>query len=164
MFGKIASVGMFEHVGKRRLDKYFQKLHSLLHDDGLVLNHGITRPEAVGDGPDTLFVRRKVFPGGELPNLSEVIRAAENAGFEVLDMENLRRHYALTCRAWVERLQINELHCLEQVKTETYKTWLLFFAASTVHFEKGMLALHQILLAKRGRRPKQSMERSYMYA
>jgi len=163
-FRKIASVGMFEHVGKQRLPEYFDKLYDLLDDDGLVLNHGITRPEPMRDGPETLFIRRRVFPGGELPNLSEVIRAAEDVGFEVLDAENLRRHYARTCRAWVERLQASEFLCLEHVDPETFRTWLLFLAASAVKFEDGLLGLHQVLLSKRGRRREHPMTRDYMYA
>jgi cyclopropane-fatty-acyl-phospholipid synthase len=162
-FNKIASVGMFEHVGKRRLPEYFAKLYDLLDDDGLVLNHGITRPEPVGDGPETVFIHRKVFPGGELPHLSEVVRTAEDAGFEVLDVENLRCHYARTCHAWVQRLQANEPECLKHVDPETFRTWVLFLAASAVKFDEGFLGLHQVLLSKRGRRRQHPMTRDYMY-
>ena len=66
---------------------------------------GSQGPETVKDGAATLFLQRNVFPGGDLLHVSEVIRSAEEAGFEVLDLENLRPHYALTCRAWVTRLQ-----------------------------------------------------------
>ena len=163
-FDKIASVGMVEHVGKRRLPEYFRKLHSLLADGGLVLNHGITRPKPVGDGADSVFIRRRVFPGGELPNLSEVIGAAENAGFEVLDVENLRRHYARTCAAWVQNLQANETACLKHVDEQTFRTWVLFLAASGVDFADGVLGLHQVLLCKRGHAGAQPMTRRYMYA
>jgi len=98
-YDKIASVGMFEHEGRQRLGRYFKRIHSLLRDDGLFLNHGIVRPEGVEDGPETLFLQREVFPGGDLVHLSDVVREAGEAGFEVLDIENLRPHYALTCRA-----------------------------------------------------------------
>jgi cyclopropane-fatty-acyl-phospholipid synthase len=163
-FDKIASVGMVEHVGRRRLREYFKKLYELLDDDGLVLNHGITRPEPLREGPESLFIRRNVFPGGEIPRLSEMICAAENAGFEVLDLENLRRHYARTCKAWVENLRNNEHQCLKYLDSEAFRTWIIFLAGSAIRFEDGLLGLHQLLLCKRGRRRQQPMTRSYMYA
>jgi len=162
-FDKIASVGMFEHVGRRRLSYYFEVLHRLLRPGGLVLNHGITRPETVCDGPETLFVRRYVFPGGELPRLSDVIRLAERAGFEVLDVENLRPHYALTCRAWVRHLQTNVTQCLRQVDRSVYRTWLLALAASAGCFEDGRLNLNQVLLYKPGDPTRRPFTREYMY-
>ncbi|HTT23333.1 MAG TPA: class I SAM-dependent methyltransferase [Candidatus Sulfotelmatobacter sp.] len=163
-FDKIASVGMFEHVGRRRLQGYFQKLYCLTRPGGLVLNHGITRPENVRDSPETLFVRRHVFPGGELPRLSEVIRFAETAGFEVLDVENLRPHYALTCRAWVGRLQENVTRCLREVEHSIYRTWLLALAASAAYFEEGLLNVNQVLLYKAGHPARRPFTREYIYA
>lgn len=161
-FDKIASVGMFEHVGRRRLEEYFRKVHRLLEPNGLFLNHGIVRPEFAHDDAQTLFIQRKVFPGGELPHLSQVIRVAELAGFEVLDLEDLRPHYALTCRAWVERLQKNRDQCLQAVDAATYRTWLLYLAGSAVSFEDGLLNVAQLLLAKRSS-PFRRMTRDYIY-
>jgi cyclopropane-fatty-acyl-phospholipid synthase len=162
-FDKIASVGMFEHVGRRRLKGYFATLHSLLRPGGLLLNHGIMRPESAKDNAETLFVRRKVFPGGEIPRLSDVIRSAEESGFEVLDVENLRPHYALTCRAWIDRLQKNVTQCLRQVDGSVYRTWLLMFAGSAAYFEDGRLNLHQLLLYKPGHSASRPFTREYMY-
>jgi cyclopropane-fatty-acyl-phospholipid synthase len=65
-FDKIASVGMFEHVGRRRLLAYFKKMHALLAPHGLFLNHGIMRPQLEGESAESLFIRHRVFPGGEL--------------------------------------------------------------------------------------------------
>ena len=160
-FDKIASVGMFEHVGRHRLQDYFRKVNDLLEPDGLFLNHGIIRPEFVGDSAQTLFLQRKVFPGGELAHLSDIIRVAELAGFEVLDVEDLRPHYALTCRAWVERLGRNADRCLQLVDIETYRTWLLYLAGSAVSFEDGVTSVCQMLLAKRSRRVRR-LTREYM--
>lgn len=162
-FDKIASVGMFEHVGRRRLGQYFHKIFGVLKDNGLFLNHGIIRPEGVTDGAETLFLQQKVFPGGELAHLGVVIREAENAGFEVLDVENLRPHYALTCRRWVERLQRNERECLAAVDAETYRTWLLYLAGSALSFEKGVTDVYQILSAKRSASQVRHLTRDYMY-
>ena len=162
-FDKIASVGMFEHVGRHRLRSYFRKVHDLLEPDGIFLNHGIVRPEFVTDGAQTLFLQRKVFPGGELTHLSGVIRAAELTGFEILDLEDLRPHYALTCRSWVERLQRNVAACLETVDRETYRTWLLYLAGSAASFEDGLTSVSQLLLAKRSNRTRR-LTRDYICA
>ena len=148
-FDKIASVGMYEHVGRRRLGMYFQTLAGLLEPDGLLLNHGIARPAQIEDDGSTRFMRQHVFPGGELPYLEDVVRAAEQAGFEVLDIENLRPHYALTCAAWVTRLQSHRDQCLEEVDAETYRTWLLYLAACATSFERSESDVYQTLLAKR---------------
>lgn len=154
-FSKIASVGMFEHVGRRRLSNYFRHVYERLRDDGLFLNHGIIRPQKVGDGPETVFLRKHVFPGGELAHLADVVLAAEDAGFEILDIEGLRPHYALTCRHWVSRLQLSRSVALKMVSPEVWRTWLLYLAASSASFADGQTDVYQILMSKRqGRRSK----------
>ncbi len=162
-FDKIASVGMFEHVGVRRLQKYFGKVYDLLAPEGLFLNHGIARPQTVPPGPDWRFLQRRVFPGGELPHLSEVVREAEKAGFEVLDVENLRPHYGRTCRTWVERLIARADACSRLAGRTVYRTFLLYLAASAVSFEDGLTEVHQVLLAKRSSPQARHWTRSYIY-
>jgi cyclopropane-fatty-acyl-phospholipid synthase len=163
-FSKIASVGMFEHVGRKRLREYFRKVFDLLDNDGLFLNHGIIRPEGASDGPETLFLQRKVFPGSELATLATVLREAGRIGFEVLDVESLRPHYAITCRHWVERLAANAAECLNHVDRETYRTWLLYLAGSALSFESGATDIYQVLLAKRSGGRRRRLTREYMYA
>lgn len=148
-FDKIASVGMFEHVGRKRLRRYFETVHRMLEKDGLFLNRGVVRPEGASDGPDTFFIQRYVFPGGELVHLHEVIREGERAGFEVLAVQDLRTHYALTCRAWVKNLERNVGSCKAVAGEKTYRTWLLYLAASTVGFEQDRISCAQVLFAKR---------------
>lgn len=162
-FDKIASVGMFEHVGRRRLRSYFTHIAGSLAENGLFLNHAIARPETVKDGAETLFLQRKVFPGGDLLHVSEVIRSAEEAGFEILDLENLRPHYALTCRAWVSRLQAAAEECLRTVTRDVYRTWLLYLAACAVSFEDGTTDIYQALFAKRSTHQRRALTRDYMY-
>lgn len=147
-FDKISSVGMFEHVGRSRLPLYFERMNQLLSDDGLFLNRGIVRPEGVRDGPETLFLQRSVFPGGELVSLSEVLRIAGRTGFEVVRVEGLRLQYARTCREWVSRLQQNSEACHKLVDNATYRTWLLYLAASAVNFEDGQTDDVEIVFAK----------------
>jgi cyclopropane-fatty-acyl-phospholipid synthase len=162
-FDKIASVGMFEHVGRRRLPEYFRRVSDLMEPDGLFLNHGIIRPKGFQDGAETVFLRRFVFPGSELAHLAEVIGAAEDAGFEVLDVENLRPHYALTTREWVSRLQLSRELAMRLAGPETYRTWLLYLAASSVSFDDGYMDLCQLLLAKRGSKRLRHLTRAHLY-
>ena len=161
-YDKIASVGMFEHVGLRRAPQYFRKMAALLTPDGLFLNHAIARPQSLEDDAGSLFVRRRIFPGGQFIHLSETIREAENAGFEVLDVENLRPHYARTCRLWQERLTANREAALRVADEPTFRAWRLWLAASSLSFEEGISSVYQVLMAKRGsaRRP---LTREYMY-
>lgn len=161
-FDKIVSVGMFEHVGVKHLPEYFSQACRLLKPGGLFLNHGISRrpavhvkrksfwenfmePRLVGPGS---FVQRYVFPDGELAPVSEVNLIAEAAGFEVRDVENLREHYDLTLRHWVNRLETRQDDAI-QASTETaYRTWRLYMAASAYGFEAGNININQSLLAK----------------
>jgi cyclopropane-fatty-acyl-phospholipid synthase len=163
-FDKIASVGMYEHVGRRRLGRYFQTLACLLEPDGLLLNHGIARPEGARDDGSMVFLERHVFPGGELPKLGDIVRSAERAGLEVLDVENLRSHYALTCAAWVANLTAHRGACLALVDATTYRTWLLYLAAAAVSFERGQTELYQTLLAKRSAHAPRRLTRRHMFA
>jgi cyclopropane-fatty-acyl-phospholipid synthase len=162
-FDKIASVGMFEHVGRGRLRQYFLKVASVLEPGGLFLNHGITSPEPEHHDEQSWFIRRCVFPGGEIVHLSEEIAAAEDAGFEILDVESMSPHYALTCRAWIQRLLDNSAECERIAGRETYRTWLLFLAGSAVAFEQGWLGIHQVLMGRRGVHAAHSLTRRYMY-
>jgi cyclopropane-fatty-acyl-phospholipid synthase len=96
-----------------------------------------------------------------LVRLTDVIHCAERAGFEIFDIENLRPHYALTCRAWVNQLAVKGERCLEYVSRETYRTWLLYLAASAASFESGETEIYQALFLKRGAtRP---LTREYIY-
>jgi len=160
-FDKIASVGMFEHVGRRRAPEYFRKIAGLLAPGGLFLNHAIARPRSVRDDAAGLFVRRRIFPGAELIDLGELVRTAEDAGFEVLDVENLRPHYARTCRLWEQRLTAHRGACLRIVNDATFRAWRIWLAASSLSFEDGYSSIYQVLMAPRGAVRKR-LTREYM--
>ncbi len=149
-FDKVASVGMFEHVGLKNLPAYFNTIHRLLKPGGLLLNHGITHDEE-GWNPSlsTDFINRYVFPDGELDTLSNVQRQMEKTQFEIWDVEGLRQHYALTLRNWVSRLEAARAEALRYVDEATYRVWRLYMAASALHFEEGDLGIYQILASKR---------------
>jgi len=151
-FDKIASVGMFEHVGPKNLPHYFHTVHKLLRPGGTFLNHGIARSAHSPVRKDS-FIDRYVFPDGRLATLSEAVSAAESAGFEVRDVENLCEHYELTLRKWVEGLRQNEEELRNYVTEKTYRIWLLYMAGSAAAFRRGDIAVYQILLSRpeRGR-------------
>ena len=156
-FDAVASVGMFEHVGRERLAEYFGAALGALRPGGLFLNHGIAttatggglRPRWLrfGDGG---FVGRYVFPDGELVTVEDATGLARRAGFELLDVQSLRPHYALTLKAWVERLEASAGQARELVDEEVYRTWRIYMAAARGGFEDGSLDVAQLLLARPG--------------
>lgn len=167
-FDKIASVGMFEHVGLANLDEYFGKIQRLLVDDGLVLNHGITtmdpKSRSVGMGAGE-FIDRYIFPQGELPHLSLAILAMSERGLEAIDVESLRHHYAKTLGHWATRLEESCNEARRLVGEARYRTWLIYLAGCAHAFAKGWISIHQIVTAKADRRTMQPVTwtRSHMY-
>src|SRR5208337_1151764 len=129
-YDKVASIGMFEHVGLKNLPLYFATLHRVLKPDGLLLNHGITHPQGGWDSnASAQFINRYVFPDGQLDSISNIESVMERTGFEISDVESLRPHYALTLRAWVERLERRRARALQYVSEATYRVWRLYMAA-----------------------------------
>ncbi len=150
VFDKIVSVGMFEHVGIENFPVYFGTARRLLKPGGLFLNHGITHDsEGWRKSVSTRFINRYVFPDGELDMVSNVQRAMERCGFEILDVEALRPHYALTLRHWVRRLEDGREEALRHVSEPTYRVWRLYMAACALAFEAGDAGVYQILAGRR---------------
>ena len=127
IYDKVASIGMFEHVGRKNLPNYFRAvgrvaLDRVLKPGGLFLNHAITdsetgKPKTVG----TEFIQRYVFPDSELERVSNVQREMELNGFEISDVEALRPHYAMTLRHWVHRLDARRVNALTHVSEARYQ-------------------------------------------
>ena len=166
VYDKVASVGMFEHVGLKNLPVYFSTVHRLLKPHGLFLNHGITHnSEGWQRSMSTEFINRYVFPDGELDNISNIQHAMERAKFEIADVEALRPHYALTLRHWVARLEHNHERALQYVNEATYRVWRLYMTACALEFESGDIGIYQVLATKRaqGNLPV-PLTRRYMYA
>jgi len=158
-FDKIASVGMFEHVGRAQMGRYFATLARLLRPGGLLLNHGITAGAVdnagLGAGMGD-FIEQYIFPGGELLHVSAVLHHMARAGLEMVDTENLRPHYARTLWAWSDRLEAR-LPAARQVLAaqsgagqgdKVLRAYRLYLAGSALGFERGWMALHQILLTQ----------------
>lgn len=166
VYDKVASVGMFEHVGLKNLPVYFSTVHRVLKPHGLFLNHGITHnAEGWQKSMSTDFINRYVFPDGELDNISNIQHVMEKAKFEIADVEALRPHYAMTLRHWVARLERNHSRALQYVNEATYRVWRLYMAACALEFESGDIGIYQVLAGKRapGKLPL-PLTRRYMYS
>jgi cyclopropane-fatty-acyl-phospholipid synthase len=149
-FDAISSIGMSEHVGREQMPHYVSRLHELLRPGGRLLNHAISWNAGPTDPDPDSFIPRYVFPDGEMLSLGEMVTALETDRLEVLDVEALRRHYALTLRAWVRRL---EDHWEEAVKAGgegRARVWRLYMAASALGFEDGTTGVNQILVQRAG--------------
>ncbi len=150
-FDKIASIGMFEHVGRARLPEYFAKLARLLAPGGLLLNHGITaggtKNSQLGAGIGD-FVERYIFPGGELLHVSHVMAVMADSGWESVDVENLRPHYARTLWAWSDGLEAHLDAARAASSERVLRAYRLYLAGSAMAFERGWMSLHQVLAAK----------------
>lgn len=152
VYDKIASVGMFEHVGLRNFPVYFGTIRRLLKPGGLFLNHGITNEtEGWRKSVATEFINRYVFPGGELDTVSNVQCAMERSAFEILDVEALRPHYAMTLRHWVQRLENRRQEALQHITEPIYRIRRLYMAACAQLFEEGGAGVYQILAARRAK-------------
>jgi cyclopropane-fatty-acyl-phospholipid synthase len=157
-FDKAASVGMVEHVGDRNLGAYFSCVFAALAPGGLFLNHGIVAQQPPAGGVRALaqrffsqrsrFTESYVFPDGQMPRLAPMTEAAQAAGFELRDVENLREHYARTLREWLHRLEGEETAAREIVGDDTYHVWRYWLAGSAHSFAIGRLGVVQMLLAR----------------
>ncbi|HET6171305.1 MAG TPA: cyclopropane-fatty-acyl-phospholipid synthase family protein [Gaiellales bacterium] len=152
LFDKIASVGMYEHVGRAQLATYVEAVHRLLRPGGLFLNHGITRLNALPPRGPT-FISRYVFPDGELHPVNDILGALESGGFEIRDVESLREHYALTLRRWLANLAAHRDEAVAEIGTERERVWRLYMLGSAQGFETGEIGIHQTLAAREGAEP-----------
>jgi cyclopropane-fatty-acyl-phospholipid synthase len=146
-FDRIASVGMFEHVGVAFYETYFKRCAELLGDDGVMVLHSIGR----STGPDVTspWITKYIFPGGYIPALSEVMPAIEKAGLLVCDMEILRLHYAETLKAWRERFMARREEAVRLYDERFARMWEFYLAASEMSFRKQNMMNFQLQLTKR---------------
>jgi cyclopropane-fatty-acyl-phospholipid synthase len=167
-FDRVTSVGMFEHVGVQHLPEYFTKVQKLLAPGGVVMNHGITTCD-IDSGPTPHgageFIEKYVFPHGELGHLSTVIRAMQQGGLEVRDVENLRRHYARTCATWTDNFENNADYIRTLTDPKRFRIWHVYLAGCAYAFAHDWISLYQIVCGKAGEEPSQiPWSRRYMYS
>jgi cyclopropane-fatty-acyl-phospholipid synthase len=158
-FDRIASIGMAEHVGRRRMRDYFDAARRAIVPGGLFLNHAISEQPSrrlppglvLGSLPLPIggrsFIDAYVFPDGELQPVSEMLGPALQAGFEVREVESLRPHYARTLRLWVAGLEAHWDEAVAASGEAVARTWRLYMAGAAIGFETARLDVHQQLLA-----------------
>ena len=157
---------MFEHVGLKHLGAYFRKMDALLADGGVALNHGITaaHPDnrVVGMGVGA-FIDKYVFPDGELPHISLVMSEMSAAGFEVADVESLRRHYARTCEHWAANIENNRAEAVRIAGEKRYRIWSIYLAGCAFGFERDWMNVYQVLAVKARRPNPLPLTRDWIY-
>lgn len=164
-YDKVISIGVLEHAGRDQIVEVVRAHADMLKPGGLGMLHFIGH---VGQRDTEFFIRRHVFPGGWIPSLSETLDAMEASGLEILDVENLRRHYALTLDAWSERFDSrwDEIHALDPGRfnerfRRIWRTYLLS-CAEMFRAPRGQTHLFQILFSK-GNTESYPMSRSHLY-
>ncbi|HUU73419.1 MAG TPA: cyclopropane-fatty-acyl-phospholipid synthase family protein [Burkholderiales bacterium] len=166
-FDKVVSIGVLEHAGRDQLKEVVKAHADFLKPGGLGMLHFIGH---VGVRNTEYYIREHVFPGGWIPSLSETITAMEDCGLEVVDIENLRRHYALTLDAWTERFDRHwpDIQAIDPVKyNERFRrVWRTYLVSCAEMFRSPFARTHlfQIVFSK-GNITKNSypMSRAHLY-
>ena len=158
-FDKIASVGMFEHVGLANYPAYFRTIHRLLKPGGLYVHHSIALRSAAYErlhrkkSQATIALGRYIFPGGDLDHVGMSIANLERYGFEVHDVEGWREHYARTTRLWHDRLCANRAAAEREVGAVKTRLWIAYLAACSIGFARNSVGIFQTLASRRVRGP-----------
>lgn len=153
-YDKIASIGMYEHIGIANYPSYFRRINDLLRDRGVLLNHGITRRAKKNRStfrkirPEKRLILKYIFPGSELDHIGHTLESMENEGFEIHDVEGWREHYALTCRLWHQRLVARSDEAIRCVGRERYRMWIAYLAGVSLAFADGSLRIYQTVATK----------------
>lgn len=156
-FDKIASIGMYEHVGFKAHETYFAAVNRLLKPGGLYLHHAITRRGRRSDKafhrmrPEYKAMTSYIFPGGEVDHIGHSTTLLEAHGFEIHDIEGWRPHYARTCALWCQRLHARRAEAEAMIGPERTRIWLAYLAGVSLAFSRGSLSLFQTLASKKKR-------------
>jgi cyclopropane-fatty-acyl-phospholipid synthase len=143
-FDAIASIGMSEHVGETRIDRYATSLFALLRPGGVLLNHAIAALDPEYDSLEDEFSMRYVFPDGEVLTLSRVQLALERAGFHTDHVEGFREDYARTLRDWTARLDERSEQAERLTGIERTRIWRLYLRAARHGFDTSLTAVYQV--------------------
>ena len=150
-YDKVVSIGVLEHAGRDQLAEVIRAHADFLKPGGLGMLHFIGH---VGRFDTELFIRKHVFPGGWIPSLADVIVEMERCGLEVLDVENLRRHYAPTLDAWAERFdrRWDDIRALDPARLDERfrRVWRSYLVGCAEMFRSssGYTHLFQVLFSK----------------
>ncbi len=147
-FDKISCIGMSEHVGKKNMQVFFKIVYNALRKGGLFMQHTITTNEEIKKGYENAFLRKYMFPGGELMFEHDLIEMASNSGFELLTAENFRPHYIKTLNDWIVRMEEHKDKLLKIISDEIYRIYHVFFIGSLISFKEKEISLFQNLFYK----------------
>ena len=156
---RFVSVGMLEHVGLANFRALGELISRCLKRTGFGLIHTIGRSYPA---PTDKWILRRIFPGGHIPSLGEMTAVFEPQKFSVLDVENLRLHYARTCAEWLQKFEQVADVVRSMYSEEFVRMWRLYLAGSSAGFSSGTLQLYQVLFAPQGNN-KVPWTRQYQY-
>jgi len=159
-FQRIVSVGAFEHFGKKFYKTFFKRVHDILTDDGISLLHTIGSVDA--PGPVQPFIQKRIFPGGIIPSLSDIVKPIEKTGLIIADCETLIHHYDKTLKAWLERFLKNKEKAKSLYNREFVRMWECYLSMTSAAFNFRDLVVYQLQLVKNFTAPP-SNRRNYIY-
>jgi len=149
-FDVFVSVGMLEHVGEAHFGEFSDVIHRSIGDTGRGLVHFIGRNRP---GVFSRWIRKQIFPGAHTPSLRAALRILEPKDYSVLDVENLRMHYAKTLEHWLDRFEKSRQQVTAMYDSRFVRAWRLYLAGSIAAFRVGHLQLFQILFTGSQREP-----------
>ena len=145
-FQRIVSVGAFEHFGKKFYKTFFKKVKNLMTDDGICLLHTIGT--VAEPGPPQTWIQKRIFPGGIIPSLSDLITPIEKTGLVLADCETLIHHYDKTLEAWLDRFMKNKNKAKFLYNKEFVRMWECYLSMSAAAFKFRDLVVYQLQLVK----------------
>ncbi len=156
---RIVSIGAFEHFRRSRYAAFFERCASILPSDGRMLLHSIVWPSVAELAQKNLpvehehilfakFIRKEIFPGGELCNPEEVVSEAQSAGFEVTRIQSLREHYAKTLAIWAGALEAKRDEAVAMTSEAVYERYMKYMLGCSKYFGSGHLDVKQFTLCK----------------
>ena len=145
-FQKIVSVGAFEHFGKKFYKIFFRKINNIMTDEGICLLHTIGSVDS--PGPTQPFIQKRIFPGGIIPSLSDLITPIEKTGLILADCETLIHHYDKTLKAWLDRFLKNKDKAKYLYNKEFVRMWEFYLASCSAAFKFRNLVVYQLQLVK----------------
>jgi cyclopropane-fatty-acyl-phospholipid synthase len=144
-YDAFVSIGMLEHVGLQNYDEFGRIIDRSLEHNGRGLLHSIGR---IRPAPMNAWIEKRIFPGAYPPALCEMLALLEPHYFSVLDVENLRLHYALTLKHWLQRFEDASERVRQMYDERFTRAWRFYLAGSIAAFNTGNLQLFQVLFAR----------------
>jgi len=159
-FQRIVSVGAFEHFGKKFYKTFFKKIHNIMTEDGIFLLHtiGSVNPP----GPAQPWIGRRIFPGGIIPSMSDLVKPIEKTNLIIADCETLIHHYDKTLKAWLDRFLKNKDKANFLYNKEFVRMWEFYLSMCSAAFKFRDLVVYQLQLVKNFTAPP-SNRRNYIY-